>query len=66
MYPSKGFACSPRRKLKCPLRRRDARLSAELPEAPAEEQLITLEAGGKKYGYYVSGEALLLCPTLLP
>jgi hypothetical protein len=49
-----------------PAEAKKCRLTAELLEAPAEEQLITLEAGGKKYGYYVSGEALLLCPALIP
>ncbi len=42
------------------------RVSAELVEPAPEERLITLEARGKKYGYYISGEALLLCPVLLP
>jgi len=49
-----------------PAEAKKCRLSAELLEPLAGEQLITLEAGGKKYGYYVSGEALLLCPVVVP
>jgi hypothetical protein len=40
------------------------RLDTEGPSS--EEKLITLETGGRRYGYYAFGEALLLCPVKLP
>jgi len=35
-------------------------------ETVAGARLVTLQARGKKYGYYARGEALLLCPVQLP
>jgi hypothetical protein len=35
-------------------------------ETLAGAKLVTLQARGKKYGYYARGEALLLCPVQLP
>ncbi len=40
------------------------RLDTEGPSS--EEKLITLETGGRRYGYYALGEVLLLCPVKLP
>ena len=64
--PLEGIRVLSTTQAEAPPEARKCRLSAELPDPPAEEQLITLEAGGKKYGYYVSSEALLLCPVVLP